>query len=82
MFDQALVRPILKELADLARPHLRGKEAEALANLTAVDGSIFSALPWMTWALCQDAAHRGVKLHRQFSVAKWVPIDAAITPAA
>ena len=41
VFDPALVRPVLKELAELARPHLKGREAEALANLTAVDGSIF-----------------------------------------
>jgi Transposase DDE domain len=82
VFDPALVRPILRELADLARPHLRGREAEALANLTAVDGSVFAALPRMTWALWQDAEHRGVKLHLQFSVAKWVPVDAQITPAA
>jgi hypothetical protein len=82
VFDPALVRPILKELAELARPHLRGREAEALANLTAFDGSVFSALPRMTWALWQDAEHRGVKLHLQFSVAKWVPVDCAITPAA
>lgn len=82
VFDPALVRPILRELADLARPHLRGREAEALAHLTAVDGSFFAALPRMTWALWQDAEHRGVKLHLQFSVAKWVPVDAQITPAA
>jgi hypothetical protein len=82
VFDPALVRPILKELADLARPHLKGREAEALANLTAVDGSIFRALPRMAWALWKDDRHRGVKLHLQFSVAKWVPIDAALTPAA
>lgn len=82
VFDPALVRPILKELGELARPHLKGREAEALANLTAVDGSVFSAVSRMTWALWQDAEHRGVKLHLQFSVAKWVPIDAAITPAA
>jgi hypothetical protein len=82
VFDPGLVRPILKELANLARPHLRGREAEALANLNAVDGSIFTALPRMAWALWQDAEHRGVKLHLQFSVAKWVPLDAVITPAA
>ncbi|MCS6320386.1 MAG: IS4 family transposase, partial [Nitrospira sp.] len=76
------VRPILKELGELARPHLKGREAEALAHLTAVDGSVFSALPRMTWALWQDARHRGVKLHLQFSVAKWTPVDAVITPAA
>jgi hypothetical protein len=82
VFDPALVRPILKELAELARPHLRGREAEALANLTAFDASVFSALPRMTWALWKDAEHRGVKLHLQFSVAKWVPVDCAITPSA
>lgn len=82
IFDSSRVRPVLKEMADLARPHLKGREAEALANLTAVDGSVFSAVSRMTWALWQDAAHRGVKLHLQFSVAKWVPVDAAITPAA
>src|SRR3954465_10523517 len=38
VFDPALVRPILKELADLARPHFQGRESAALANLTAVDG--------------------------------------------
>lgn len=82
VFDPALVRPILKELGDLARPHLKGREAEALANLTAVDGSVFAALPRMTWALWKDAQHRGVKLHLQFSVAKWAPVDAVVTPAA
>lgn len=82
VFDPALVRPILKELGELARPHLKGREAEALTHLTAVDGSVFSALPRMTWALWQDARHRGVKLHLQFSVAKWTPVDAVITPAA
>lgn len=82
VFDPALIRPILKKLADLARPRLRGREANALANLTAVDGTIFAALPRMAWALWQDAQHRGIKLHLQFSVAKWAPTDALITPAA
>lgn len=82
VFDPALVRPILKELAALARPHLKGREAEALATLTAMDGSVFAALPRMAWALWQDAEHRGVKLHLQFSVTKGVPIDAVVTPAA
>jgi hypothetical protein len=82
VFDPALVRPILKELADLARPHFHGREAEALANLTAVDGTVFTALPRMAWALWQDAEHRGVKLHLQFQACKGVPGDAALTPAA
>ena len=82
VFDPALVRPILKELAELARPHFHGREAEALANLTAVDGSVFAALPRMAWALWQDAEHRGVKLHLQFQACKGVPGDAALSPAA
>lgn len=82
VFDPALVRPILKELADLARPHFKGREAEALANLTAVDGSVFAALPRMAWALWMDAEHRGVKLHLQFHASKGVPGDAVLTPAA
>lgn len=82
VFDPALVRPIFKELAALARPHLKGREAEALANLTAVDGSVFSALPRMAWALWMDDEHRGVKLHLQFHAAKGVPGDATLTPAA
>jgi hypothetical protein len=61
---------------------LQGREAEALANLTAVDGTIFRALPRMAWALWKSPRQRGVKLHLQFSVAKWAPIDAALTPAA
>lgn len=82
VFDPALVRPLLKELAELARPHFQGREAEALANLTAVDGSVFAALPRMAWALWMDAEHRGIKLHLQFQASKGVPGDAAITPAA
>lgn len=82
VFDPALVRPILKELAALARPHFQGREAEALANLTAVDGSVFAALPRMAWALWVDAEHRGVKMHLQFQVCKGVPDDVALTPAA
>lgn len=82
VFDPALVRPILKELANLARPLFRGREAETLANLTAVDSSLFAALPRMAWALWKDAEHRGVKLHLHFSACQGVPGDAAITPAA
>lgn len=82
VFDPALVRPILKELAELARPHLHGREAEALANLTAVDGSVFSALPRMAWALWMDAEHRGVKVHLQFHACKGVPGKMVLSPAA
>jgi hypothetical protein len=82
VFDPALVRPVLKELVGRARPHFQGREAQALADLTAVDGSVFAALPRMAWAMWQDAEHRGVKLHLQFHACRGVPSDALITPAA
>ena len=82
VFDPALVRPILKELAHLAGPQFQGREAQALANLTAVDGSLFAALPRMAWVLWMDAKHRGVKLHLQFHACQGVPGDALLSPAA
>lgn len=82
VFDADLLRPIVQELAAQAVPLSTGREAEALAGLTAVDGSIFAALPRMAWALWQDADHRGVKLHLHFDVLKAVPADATLTPAA
>jgi Transposase DDE domain len=81
-FDPQLLQPILAELADRAVPVVDGHEAEALAGLTAVDGSVFRALPKMVWALWIDEGHRGVKLHLHFDVFKGVPRKAALTPAA
>jgi hypothetical protein len=82
VFDAQLLRPIVQELAGQAVPLTAGREAEALKGLTAVDGSMFAALPRMAWALWQDADHRGVKLHLHFDVLKGVPADATLTPAA
>jgi Transposase DDE domain len=82
VFDAEMLRPILQELATQAIPLATGREAGALKGLTAVDGSIFAALPRMAWALWQDADHRGIKLHLHFDVLKGVPADATVTPAA
>ncbi len=82
VFDAELVRPIIRELSARALPLTQGRAAEALQGLTAVDGSVFRALPRMAWALWEGAAHRGVKLHLHFDVLKGVPCDAAVTPAA
>src|SRR6266567_1803915 len=79
VFDPELLRPLLGELAAQARPTITGKEAEALATLTAVDGSFWRGLPRMVWALWQDAEHRGAKLHLHFDVLKGVPVDATVT---
>src|SRR5436190_7376620 len=82
VFDAELVRPIIAELAGQALPLKQGREAEALRGLTAVDGSVFAALPRMAWALWEDTTHRGVKLHLHFDVLKGVPCEATLTPAA
>ena len=82
VFDAELVRPIIAELAAQAAPLKQGREAEALQGLTAVDGSVFAALPRMMWALWEDETHRGVKLHMHFDVLKGVPREATLTPAA
>ena len=82
VFDAELVRPIIAELAAQAMPLKSGREAEALQGLTAVDGSVFAALPRMAWALWEDEDHRGVKLHLHFDVLKGVPCEATVTPAA
>jgi hypothetical protein len=82
VFDAAALHEILAELALRAVPLQKGREAEALRGLTAVDGSILPALSRMAWALWQDDRHRGVKLHLHFEVLSAVPIDASVTPAA
>jgi hypothetical protein len=82
VFDAKYLRAVVQELACQALPLARGREAQTLAGLTAVDGSFFAALPRMAWALWEDRRHRGVKLHLHFDVLKGVPCDATLTPAA
>lgn len=82
VFQAKYLRAVVQELACQALPLAQGRETQALEGLTAVDGSIFAALPRMAWALWKDATHRGVKLHLQFDVLRGVPRDALVTPAA
>lgn len=81
VFSASHLQQILKELAIQAVPLYQGREAAALHNLCAVDGTILKALPKMAWALWQTR-HRAVKMHLQFDVIKGVPLNATITPAA
>lgn len=82
VFAADALREIVQELAQRVLPLERGRDAEALRGLTAVDGSVLPALPKMAWALWMDDQHRGAKLHLHFDVLKGVPVDAEITPAA
>jgi hypothetical protein len=79
VFDAEPLRHIVQELAMRAMPLQRGREAEALRGLTAVDGSLLPALPRMLWALWQDDTNRAAKLHLQFDVLQGVPSDATLT---
>jgi hypothetical protein len=79
VFDPALLREIIGELASQALPQIQGREAEALRGLTAVDGTLLTALPKMAWALWVDDQHRAVKMHLHFDVLKGVPVEAAVT---
>jgi hypothetical protein len=81
VFDAEALREIVQELAARAVPLKTGHEAEALRNLTAVDGSVFRALPKMVWALWRDDSHAAAKLHLHFDVLKGVPVDAELTAA-
>jgi hypothetical protein len=79
VFDPHLLRSILGELAEQARPILKGKEVEALRGLTAVDGSLLPALAKMAWALWVDDLHRAAKMHVHFDVFCGVPTEATLT---
>lgn len=82
VFDAKYLRAVVQELACQALPLTKGREAEALRGLTAVDGTFFAALPQMAWALWRtNSPERGVKLHLHFDVLKGVPCDATLTPA-
>lgn len=82
VFDPELLRPIIQELAGQALPQTKGHEAEALRGLTAVDGSVFSGVARMAWAMWKSAAETGVKLHLHYEVFTGVPCDAQVSPAA
>jgi hypothetical protein len=81
VFDPELLHGIIGELATQAVPLVKGKEADALRGLTAVDGSLLPALPKMAWALWKDKDHRAAKMHVHFDVLKGIPTGARITAA-
>jgi len=81
VFDPELLHALIGDLAAQNLPIVRGKEAEALRGLTAVDGSLLPALPKMAWALWLDPQHRAAKMHVHFDVLKGVPIEATVTAA-
>jgi Transposase DDE domain len=79
VFDSELLRQMIPELAAKLLPTARGKDATALKNLIAVDGSLLPALPKMVWALWKDDDHRAAKMHVHFDVFKGVAADVTVT---
>jgi hypothetical protein len=79
VFDSELLQPIIGQLADRLQPLHKGREAEALKNLTAVDGSLLPALPKMAWALWNFDDKKAARLHLHFEVFKAAPVKAKIT---
>jgi hypothetical protein len=79
VFDPALLHEIIGALAAQALPQIQGREAEALRGLTAVDGTLLTALRKMAWALWVDDEHRAVKMHLHFDVLKGVPVETTVT---
>ena len=79
VFDAALLHEIVTTLGAQLRPHVPLAEQEALAPLTAVDGSLLPALPRMAWALWQDEQHRAAKMHVAFAVLRQGPVEVTVT---
>lgn len=82
VFDAESLQPILAELAKRLKPLAvggRSREAELLAGLTAVDGTLLPALPKMFWALWNHEHKKAAKLHLHFEVFSAAPVRAEIT---
>lgn len=82
VFDAECLKPILAELAARLKPLAvagQSREAELLAGLTAVDGTLLPALPKMFWALWNYEHKRAAKLHLHFEVFSAAPVRAEIT---
>src|SRR5260370_35074214 len=59
VFDAEALQAIVGELAPQALPLHKGKDADILRGLTAVDGTLLPALPKMAWALWVDETQGG-----------------------
>ena len=81
LFDPELARELIGRLSGPALAVNGDARLRTLTKeLVAVDGSLFSTLPRMGWALRSDYVKRGAKLHVKFSVLRGVPLDARLTP--
>jgi hypothetical protein len=83
VLDPTLLYEVFQDLVKQA-PVLEQPDARlAELNLLAQDGSLWRALPRMTWAeygVGPDGKAKGVRLHLRFHLVRGVPWDARVTP--
>jgi hypothetical protein len=79
VFDAALLHEILTTLGAQLCPHLPLAEQAALAQLPAVDGRLWPALPRMAWALWPDDPHRAAKMPVALAVLRQGPVEVTVT---
>jgi hypothetical protein len=80
VFDPELIMPLIKDFAKEALPLEKDPWLKKiLETIVAVDGTLLPALPKMLWALWLNDENKAAKLHLEFDILKFVPIDAAIT---
>lgn len=79
VFDSELMQEIIEYLGEQLQPiSSHSKLDDITAILTAVDGTLLSALPKMTWALWKTEQN-AIKAHTQFDIQKHIPVKMTIT---
>jgi len=85
VFDPARLQEIIAELGTELQPHSRDPRLSGVAGaITAVDGTLLSALPKLMAASCRkQATGSGLvkwRLHTHFEVDRYVPTRIEVTP--
>lgn len=82
--DPALLAKVFEELAAEQRTFCGDPRLAPYRNrLLAIDGTIWPALPRMTWALwrCQNGRQSALRAHVKFNVLEQKPVSVTLTPA-
>jgi hypothetical protein len=79
LFDPILLQELVSELAERVPQAKMLQDWDVLKNLTAVDGSLWPALPRMVWALWQDDEYKAARMHVPFEVLRGIPVGVTLT---
>lgn len=83
VLDPNLLRKVFTEVMEKTLSRQPMDTRLAHLNLVAQDGSLWSALPRMTWAeygVGRNGDAKGVRLHLRFHLLEDKPVDARVTP--